>query len=84
MSGSVSGGVYAPAAGGTVVLSGPYSGPLTNLTPSAGSSLVIANNISAGTLNVASGLAFFANSGSSFGPGDAGIQRRHAGRAPRP
>ena len=68
LSGSVSGGTYSPAAGGTVLLIGPYSGPLTNLAPSPGSNLVIYNNLSAGTLNVGSGLAYYAFSSTSFGP----------------
>ena len=67
MAGPISTGVYAPAATGTVVLSGAYSGSLANLAPAAGGTLVIANNISAGTLNVAGG-AYAATSPASFGP----------------
>ena len=69
LSGTVSGGTYSPAAGGTVVLgvSGAYTGSLANLTPPVGSTLVIVNNTSSGTLNVAGG-AFLATSSTSFGP----------------
>ena len=67
MAGPISTGVYAPAATGTVVLSGAYSGSLANLAPAAGGTLVIANNISAGTLNVAGG-AYAATSPALFGP----------------
>ncbi|MGA2035853.1 MAG: autotransporter-associated beta strand repeat-containing protein, partial [Thermoguttaceae bacterium] len=59
-------GYYAPAATGTVVLAGAYSGALANLAPLSGGTLVINNNVTAGTLNVAGG-AYFANNNSSFG-----------------
>ena len=67
MVGPFSTGTYAPAAGGTVVLSGAYSGSLASLVPAAGGTMVIANNTTAGTINVAGG-AFFATNSSSFGP----------------
>ena len=62
-----SSGAYAPAATGTVILSSTYSGPLANLTPAVGGALLIADNVTAGTLNVAGG-AYFAASPTSFGP----------------
>ena len=43
-------GYYAPANTGTVVLSSTYSGPVANLAPLSGGTLVINNNVSAGTL----------------------------------
>ncbi len=62
-------GVYAPAATGTVILSGTYSGPLANLAPAAGGTLVIDDITSSGTLSIAKG-AFFATGPTSFGTVD--------------
>jgi autotransporter-associated beta strand protein len=59
-------GIYAPANGGTVILTS-YSGSLANLVPQSGGNLVIQSNASAGTLNIQTGI-FNASSNSSFGP----------------
>ena len=58
---------YSPAAAGTVVLSGTFAGPLKYLAPLAGGSLVINDNSSSGTLNLAGG-AYLATSNAAFGP----------------
>ena len=58
---------YSPAAAGTVVLSGTFAGPLKNLAPLAGGTLVINDNSSSGTLNLAGG-AYLATSNAAFGP----------------
>ncbi|MGA2031230.1 MAG: autotransporter-associated beta strand repeat-containing protein, partial [Thermoguttaceae bacterium] len=60
-------GYYAPAATGTVVLANTYSGSLANLAPLSGGTLVINNNVTNGTLDVANG-GYFAGNLSSFGP----------------
>ena len=64
---AVSGGYFAPAATGTVVLGGSYSGLLGNLAPASGGTLVVNTNVSSGTLNVVGG-AFVAANSLSFGP----------------
>ena len=60
-------GTYAPAAAGSVILSSTYSGPLANLAPASGGTLVINNNATPGTLNVSGGV-YLGTSNAFLGP----------------
>ncbi len=67
LAGVVSSGKFAPQSLGTVVLSGTYSGPLANLVPASGGILVLNDNTTSGTLNIAGG-GYYASSPGAFGP----------------